>query len=484
MDPPTPALSRPEFRLPQSHEAFTRANRVIPGGVNSPARAFGAVGGEPPFIARAAGARLHDIDGHSYIDYVGSWGPMILGHAHPAVRAAVAGALELGSSFGAPTIREIEIAELVAGAFPSIEKVRFVSSGTEASMSAVRLARGATGRSKIIKMTGHYHGHVDALLVQAGSAATTLGTPNSPGVTQGSVQDTILCPFNDVQAVAEVLARFPGQVAAVILEPIAGNMGLVPPRPGYLAALRELTASDGCLLVFDEVMTGFRVAYGGAQELFGITPDLTVLGKIVGGGLPAAAYGASAALMDQISPAGPIYQAGTLSGNPLAMAAGLATLRSLRDDPPYERLEALSARLAEGLDRAATDAGIPHVVQRTGSMLTLFFHDGPVHDYDEALRSDTRLFARFFWEMLARGVYLPCSQFEAAFVSAAHTTDDIDRTIEAAREALALVPRLERRRTHARDCRAATGAGDPAIDRAVSSSVIGSSGRALLRASP
>ena len=303
-------------------------------------------------------------------------------------------------------------------------------------MSAVRLARGATGRSKIIKMTGHYHGHVDALLVQAGSAATTLGTPNSPGVTQGSVQDTILCPFNDVQAVADALARFPRQVAAVILEPIAGNMGLVPPRPGYLAALRELTARDGCLLVFDEVMTGFRVAYGGAQELFGITPDLTVLGKIVGGGLPAAAYGASAALMDQISPAGPIYQAGTLSGNPLAMAAGLATLRSLRDDPPYERLEALSARLAEGLDRAATDAGIPHVVQRTGSMLTLFFHDGPVHDYDEACRSDTRLFARFFWEMLARGVYLPCSQFEAAFVSAAHTESDIDRTIEAAREAL------------------------------------------------
>ena len=438
MDPPTPARSRPEFRLAQSHEAFTRANRVIPGGVNSPARAFGAVGGEPPFIARASGARLHDIDGNSYIDYVGSWGPMILGHAHPAVRTAVAGALELGSSFGAPTVREVEIAELVTGAFPSIEKVRFVSSGTEASMSAVRLARGATGRSKIIKMTGHYHGHVDSLLVQAGSAATTLGTPNSPGVTPGSVQDTILCPFNEVRAVAEALARFPGQVAAVILEPIAGNMGLVPPRPQYLEALRELTARDGCLLVFDEVMTGFRVAYGGAQELFGIKPDLTVLGKIVGGGLPAAAYGASAALMDHISPAGAIYQAGTLSGNPLAMAAGIATLRSLRDDPPYERLETLAARLAEGLDRAAADAGVPHVVQRTGSMLTLFFHDVPVYDYNDALQSDTRLFARFFWEMLARGVYLPCSQFEAAFVSAAHSTDDIDQTIDAAHQALRL----------------------------------------------
>jgi glutamate-1-semialdehyde 2,1-aminomutase len=426
----------PGFRLTRSHEAFARANRVIPGGVNSPARAFGAVGGEPPFIASAQGAYLHDIDGHSYIDYVGSWGPMILGHAHPSVRAAVASALELGSSFGAPTIREVEIAETVAAAVPSIEKVRFVSSGTEATMSAVRLARGATGRSKIIKMTGHYHGHVDALLVQAGSAATTLGTPNSPGVPQGSVQDTILCPFNDVQAVTDAMAQFPRQIAAVILEPIAGNMGLVPPRSSYLTALRELTAKDGCLLIFDEVMTGFRVAFGGVQERFGIRPDVTVLGKIIGGGLPAAAYGASAALMDQISPAGPIYQAGTLSGNPLAMAAGLATLRSLRDAPPYERLEALSARLAEGLDRAATDASVPHVVQRAGSMLTLFFHDGPVHDYAGACRSDTQLFARFFWEMLARGVYLPCSQFEAAFVSTAHNESDIDRTIEAAREAL------------------------------------------------
>jgi glutamate-1-semialdehyde 2,1-aminomutase len=436
MDTPTPARSRPDFQLPASHDAFVRANQVIPGGVNSPARAFGAVGGEPPFMARASGAYLHDIDGHSYIDYIGSWGPMILGHVHPRVRAAVVEALDLGSSFGAPTVREIEIAQAVASAVPSIEKLRFVSSGTEAAMSAVRVARGVTGRPKIIKMAGHYHGHIDALLVQAGSAATTLGTPNSPGVTAGATQDTILCPFNDAGAVADILKRFPGQVAAVLLEPIAGNMGLVPPRPGYLAALREITEKDGCLLVFDEVMTGFRVAYGGAQALYGITPDLTALGKIVGGGLPAAAYGASATIMDHVSPVGAIFQAGTLSGNPLAMAAGLATLQLLHDDPPYPRLETLTARLADGLDRAATDAGVPHVIQRVGSMLTLFFHDGPVLDYDDARRSDTQRFARFFWEMLARGVYLPCSQFESAFVSAAHTVDDIDRTIEAAGEAL------------------------------------------------
>jgi glutamate-1-semialdehyde 2,1-aminomutase len=285
-------------------------------------------------------------------------------------------------------------------------------------------------------MSGHYHGHVDALLVQAGSAATTLGTPNSPGVTEGAARDTILCPFNDSGAVADILDRFPGEVAAVLLEPIAGNMGLVPPEPGYLEALRGLTEKHGTLLIFDEVMTGFRVAYGGAQSLYGITPDLTVLGKVIGGGLPAAAYGASAVVMDRVSPVGPIFQAGTLSGNPLAMAAGLATLEILRDESPYDRLEAMSSRLAEGLDRAATDTGIPHIVQRVGSMLTLFFHDGPVRNYDDAKRSDTRLFGRFFWEMLARGVYLPCSQFEAAFVSAAHIEDDIGRTIDAAREAL------------------------------------------------
>jgi glutamate-1-semialdehyde 2,1-aminomutase len=436
MDASTPATSRPDYRLPRSHEAFARACRVIPGGVNSPARAFGAVGGEPPFIARAEGAYLHDIDGHRYIDYIGSWGPMILGHGHPAVREAVAAALELGSSFGAPTEREVEIAEAVVAAVPSIEKVRFVSSGTEASMSALRLARGVTGRDKVVKMTGHYHGHVDALLVQAGSSATTLGTPNSPGVTAGATRDTVLCPFNDASAVADAFARHPGEIAAVLLEPVAGNMGLVPPRESYLETLRELTRAHGALLIFDEVMTGFRLAYGGAQQRYGITPDLTVLGKVIGGGLPAAAYGGPAALMDRVSPAGPVFQAGTLSGNPLAMAAGLATLRVLRDESPYDQLEALSARLEEGLRRAARDAGVAHAVQRVGSMITLFFNDAAVCDYEDAKRSDTGRFARFFWEMLARGVYLPCSQYEAAFVSAAHTEADIDRTVSAAAEAL------------------------------------------------
>ena len=434
--PAMPKTSVHGYKLDHSHEAFVRANKVIPGGVNSPARAFGAVGGEPPFMARAEGSHLYDIDGNQYIDYIGSWGPMILGHAQAKVREAVAEAMALGTSFGAPTLREVEIAEVVAAAVPSIEKVRFVSSGTEAAMSAVRVARGVTGRHKIVKMAGHYHGHIDALLVQAGSAATTLGTPNSPGVTPGATADTVICPFNSVEAVVEVFKTYPGQVAAVLLEPVAGNMGLVPPRPGYLEALRELTEKHGAILMFDEVMTGFRLALGGAQERFGITPDLTALGKIIGGGLPAAAYGASAKIMDNVSPAGPIYQAGTLSGNPLAVAAGLTTLKILRDEPPYERLEILSARLAEGLDRAATDAGVPHVVQRVGSMLTLFFHPGPVWDYEDAKRSDTALFGRFFWEMLARGVYLPCSQFEAAFVSSSHTEAEIDHTIEAAEQAL------------------------------------------------
>jgi glutamate-1-semialdehyde 2,1-aminomutase len=432
----TPARSMPSYTLEKSHAAFVRANKVIPGGVNSPARAFGAVGGEPPFMARAEGQFLYDIDGHQYIDYIGSWGPMILGHGRAEVKRAVSDALERGSSFGAPTVREVEIAEAVVAAVPSIEKVRFVSSGTEAAMSAVRVARGVTGRDKIVKMTGHYHGHVDALLVQAGSAATTLGTPNSPGVTAGATADTVLCEFNDIDGVRAIFARYPGQVAAVLLEPVAGNMGLVPPRPGYLEALREITEKDGAILLFDEVMTGFRLALGGAQERFGIRPDLTALGKIVGGGLPAAAYGASTRLMDFVSPAGPIYQAGTLSGNPLAMAAGLTVINLLRDESPYAYLDAISERLEDGLRRAATDAKVPHVVQRVGSMLTLFFNPDPIWNYTDAKRSDTALFGRFFWEMLARGVYLPCSQFEAAFVSAAHTEADIDHTIQAAAESL------------------------------------------------
>lgn len=435
----TPALSRPDYLLPQSESAFERACRVIPGGVNSPARAFGAVGGKPPFMQRAEGAWLWDIDGHQYIDYIGSWGPMILGHGNTRVLNAVSETLQNGTSFGAPTEREAEIAELVAASVPSIDMCRFVSSGTEASMSAVRLARGVTGRNKIIKMTGHYHGHVDALLVQAGSAATTLGAPNSPGVTPGAVEDTLLCPFNDVEAVRQLFQAHPGQIAAVLLEPVAGNMGLVPPRSGYLESLREITEKDGSILLFDEVMTGFRLALGGAQELYGITPDMTALGKIIGGGLPAAAYGASRQIMQQVSPSGKIFQAGTLSGNPLAMAAGLETVRILQETNPYPMLEQLTAQLADGLLRICRDRKIPAQVQRVGSMITLFFNPDPVWNYEDAKRSDTALFGRFFWEMLARGIYLPCSQFEAAFVSVRHTDAEIRATIDAADASLAAI---------------------------------------------
>jgi glutamate-1-semialdehyde 2,1-aminomutase len=421
----------------RSREAFERAARLIPGGVNSPARAFGAVGGQPIFIARGEGARLYDLDGNDYLDYVGSWGPLILGHCHPRVVRAVEEALRKGASFGAPTELETQLAELIIDAMPSVEMVRMVSSGTEASMSAIRLARGFTGRDVIVKFAGCYHGHVDALLVAAGSSATTLGVPNSPGVPRGCTQDTLILRYNDVQALADAFAAHGPRVAGVILEPVVGNMGLVPASPEFLAELRRLTEQHGALLIYDEVMTGFRLAYGGAQALFQQTPDLTVLAKIVGGGLPVGAYGGRADVMSQVLPAGPVFQAGTLSGNPLAMAAGVATLLELRERPPYARLEALSARLADGLHQAATAAGVPHQVQRVGSMLTLFFTDRPVTDYDTAKTSDTAKFARFFWGMMDRGVYLPCSQFEAAFVSAAHTEADIDRTIAAAREALA-----------------------------------------------
>ncbi len=424
----------PEF--PKSHEAYERACRVIPGGVNSPARAFGGVGGEPLFIQRGDGAYLWDLEGRRYTDYVASWGPLILGHCFPGVVAAIERAARTGSTFGAPTELETELAELVVAAVPSIEKVRFVSSGTEAAMSAIRLARGFTGRDKVIKFAGCYHGHVDSLLVQAGSSATTLGTPSSPGVPAHTTRDTLLVEFNDMEGLERVFRAHGDKLAAVIVEPVVGNMGTVLPRDGFLESLRAETAKHGALLVFDEVITGFRLAYRGAQERLGIRPDLTVLGKILGGGLPVGAFGGRADIMDRMMPSGPVFQAGTLSGNPLAMASGIATLRRLASDPPYERLERLTTRLVRGLHEAAHEAGIPHTVPHIGSMFTLFFNPAPVTNYTEAKRSDTAQFARFFWGMIERGVYLPCSQFEAAFVSAAHTEADIDATIAAAREAL------------------------------------------------
>ena len=421
----------------RSREAFQRASRVIPGGVNSPARAFGAVGGQPLFISRGEGPFLFDVDGNQYIDYVGSWGPLILGHAHPRVVRAVEETLRRGASFGAPTELETQLAELIIDAVSSIEIVRLVNSGTEASMSAIRLARGFTGRDVIVKFAGCYHGHVDSLLVQAGSSATTLGVPNSPGVPKNCTLDTLVLRFNDLDGLAEAFLAHGNRIAGVILEPVVGNMGLVIPRPEFLSELRRLTEQHGALLIYDEVMTGFRLAYGGAQQLYQQMPDLTVLGKIVGGGLPVGAYGGRADIMKQVMPAGPVFQAGTLSGNPLAMAAGVATLLELRDHPPYARLEQMGRMLAEGLDRAATAAGIPHQIARVGSMWTLFFAPEPVSDYDTAKKSDTARFARFFWAMMDRGVYLPCSQFEAAFISAAHTDQHIQQTLAGAKEAFA-----------------------------------------------
>jgi glutamate-1-semialdehyde 2,1-aminomutase len=421
----------------RSREAFQRACRLIPGGVNSPARAFGAVGGQPLFIARGEGPYLYDLDGNPYLDYVASWGPLILGHAHPRVVHAVEEAVRRGASFGAPTEAESQLAELIIDAVPSIEMVRMVSSGTEASMSALRLARGFTGRDVIVKFAGCYHGHVDSLLVQAGSSATTLGVPNSPGVPAGCTADTLVLRYNDVQGLADAFAAHGERIAGVILEPVVGNMGLVRPSSEFLAELRRLTDKHGALLIYDEVMTGFRLSYGGAQQLFQQIPDLTVLGKIVGGGMPVGAYGGRADVMKRVLPAGPVFQAGTLSGNPVAMAAGIATLQELRDRPPYTRLDELGERLAKGLHEAARAAGLPHCVARVGSMWTLFFTAGPVSDYDTAKQADTARFARFFWAMMDRGFYLPCSQFEAAFLSTLHTEKHIEQTLAAAREALA-----------------------------------------------
>ena len=408
----------------------------MPGGVNSAARAFGAVGGEPIVFERGEGAYLFDIDGNKYIDYIGSWGPMIFGHQWPRISEGVHAAVDRGTSFGAPTVAENELAELVIDAVPSVEMVRLVNSGTEATMSAIRLARGYTGRDIVIKFAGNYHGHVDSLLVAAGSAAATLAVPNSPGVTAGTSQDTMVLNYNDSQMLADAFKTHGDRIAAVILEPVCGNMGCVTPTKEFLTALRSLTQDNGAVLIFDEVMCGFRVAHGGAQSLFGISPDLTTLGKIVGGGLPLGVFGGKREIMQHVLPAGKVFQAGTLSGNPIATAAGIAMLRSLKETPPYERLEQLAERLAVGLSKAASDAGVEHCVNRVGSMLTLFFHSGPVTDWESAAKCNTELFSKYFWGLIERGVYMPCSQFEALFVSNAHTEQDIDHTIAMAAETL------------------------------------------------
>jgi glutamate-1-semialdehyde 2,1-aminomutase len=420
----------------RSSAYLAAAERLIPGGVNSPVRAFRGVGGEPFFVARGEGARVWDVDGRAYLDFVGSWGPLILGHAPPPVVEAVVAAASRGTSYGMPTPGEVDLATAITAAYPSMEMLRLVSSGTEAAMSAIRLARGATGRDVILKFDGCYHGHADSLLVKAGSGGATFGIPDSAGVPAALARLTLTASFNDLDGVREIFRARGGEIAAVIVEPIAGNMGVVPPAPGFLELLRTLTTQAGALLIFDEVITGFRVAYGGAQEKYGIAPDLTCLGKIIGGGLPVGAYGGRRDLMEHVAPLGPVYQAGTLSGNPLAVAAGLAALRALRDRRTYDRLEHLGERLEQGLREAAQKAGVALTVNRVGSMLTGFFCGEPVTDYASARRADTRRYARFFHAMLERGISLAPSQFEAAFVSLAHTDTDIDEAARAAAEAL------------------------------------------------
>ena len=419
-----------------SARLFRDAQRVIPGGVNSPVRAFKSVGIDPLFIRKAYGSRIIDVDGNEFIDYVGSWGPMILGHCHPEVLEAIKSALENGSSFGAPTELEVTLAEMIVDAVPSIEMVRMVSSGTEATMSAIRLARAYTGRDRIIKFAGCYHGHSDALLVKAGSGAATFGVPDSPGVPADFAKHTLTATFNDLASVKKLVSENSGRIACIILEPIAGNMGTVLPREGFLEGLRALCDEEGVVLIFDEVMTGFRVAYGGAQELYGVTPDMTTLGKIIGGGLPVGAFGGRKEIMTLLSPSGGVYQAGTLSGNPLAMTAGIATLGLLRKKGFYASLENKAARLVEGLTRAATRASRPCHVARAGSMFCVFFSRGEVHDWETAASSDTVGFTRYFKAMLEKGIYLAPSQFETAFLSIAHSDEEIDRTIFAAEQSL------------------------------------------------
>lgn len=420
---------------------FAEAQQYIPGGVNSPVRAFKSVGTDPVFIQRGDGAYLWDVDGNRYIDYVASWGPLILGHRHPAVIEALHNYLDFGTSYGAPTELETQLAKMICEAVPSVEMVRMVNSGTEATMSALRLARGYTGRNKIIKFEGCYHGHADLLLIKAGSGALTFGVPNSPGVPASTASNTITAPFNNLAVLKEIFAQHGDDIAAVIIEPVAGNMGVVPPEPGYLEALREITREYGALLIFDEVMTGFRVAYGCAQSLYNIDPDLTCFGKVIGGGLPVGAYGGKRAIMEHVSPAGPVYQAGTLSGNPLAMTAGITTLKELAKPGVYQELERKSAKLAQGFAEAAAEAGIAVSQNRVGAMFCTFFTSEKVVDFDTACTSDTDQYAQFFRAMLDQGVYLAPSQFEAVFMSTAHSDEDIEYTIEAAKKAFKAIKR-------------------------------------------
>jgi glutamate-1-semialdehyde 2,1-aminomutase len=418
-----------------SAKLFEAAQKVIPGGVNSPARAFRAVGGGPLFIDRAEGAYMWDADGHRYIDYVLSWGPLILGHANPEVVETIGQAAARGTSYGAPTALETELAELVCELVPCAEQVRFVNSGTEATMSVLRLARAFTGRDKIIKLTGHYHGHADFLLVQAGSGVATLGLPDSPGVPKGVAQDTLTAPFNNLEAVETLFKQFGNQIAGIILEPVAGNMGMIPPVEGYLAGLRDLCTRYGALLIFDEVMTGFRVALGGAQAYYGVTPDLTSLGKVIGGGLPVGAYAGRREIMQTVAPAGPMYQAGTLSGNPLAVTAGIVTLKKLKQPGLFDSLVAGTTRLVEGISAAAEAAGVTIYPTQAGTMFCFFFNKGPVTDWETASKSDTKRLSRFFWAMVERGVYFPPSQYETWFFSTCHTPEIVAATVEAAQGA-------------------------------------------------